>query len=145
MSDFQDILNTPMDSIERRPAPPEGTYRVRFGKPEFKKVGEKQTPAAEYPVLLIEALDVDDVALKESSFKPGETRSRYTCWLSTAALDAGLPKDFLDALGVRHKGRSLGECLLEAEGMEARALVRHELDKQNPERRYLRIEQVLPA
>lgn len=139
MTEFKDILSQKVEDIKVLPPLPEGLYRGKLAKMDLKEIGKNKTPAAEYEVHLIEPIQVDEDELAAAGGMR-EAKSRYVVWLSEKALP--MAKGFVEECGVKMKNRTLGECLTDCVGAEARMLVKHESDPNKPEVKYLRVENV---
>lgn len=117
MSDFNELLDTPADSV-RVPVPlPAGEYRFRVDNYELDRSSQKQTPYVRYLLKPLEAgEDVDEDLLAECENWQNKTL-RATFYLTENS--TFMLKEFLEeACGIDVTGRTLKEVIPEAKGCE---------------------------
>ena len=125
MTNFADALNRKADEIERPKPLPVGTYLCSIpNQPEMKKIGQKETPAAEYTVRVVSASDdVDQEALNQAGGAQGKNL-RLTFYLTEES--AYRYRDFLvDTLGIEPNGRTLGEMIPDSVNRMFYATIKH--------------------
>jgi hypothetical protein len=125
MTNFADALNRKADEIERPKPLPVGTYLVTIpAQPEMKKIGQKETPAAEYTVRVVSAgPDVDQEALNAAGGCQGKTL-RLTYYLTDESVYRF--RDFLtDTLDIDPAGRTLGEMIPDSVNRMFNATIKH--------------------
>lgn len=125
MSTFEDILNTPVSSVEKPKPRPVGTYVGIIAKPPtIEKVGKNETLAAKFEAKLVSpGPDVDADALRESG-GIGERPVRFNMFLTKDAL--WRLKEFLGALGLDTEGsESIGQLLPQTVGRQAYFKIKH--------------------
>ena len=117
-NDFNELLATPMDDIKRPPPLPTGTYHGIIAGHEFGKSSRKQTSFVQYNLTLLSAgEDVDQTQLEGIDLTKRPMRATF--YLTEAARYR--VKEFLESVGVDVTGRSLGECIPDANN--ARVLI----------------------
>lgn len=123
-ANFQDVLNTPMSSVEKPKPRPVGTYHgIVVGQPDIKKIGQKETLAAIFEVkLLSPGPDVDAEALAEAG-GIGERTVRVTQFLTKDAL--WRLKEFLLALGIEESNEPIGALLAQTPNRRALFKIKH--------------------
>ncbi len=123
MSNFADILSTPMSAVEKPKPRPVGSYiGVVVGQPKIEKIGQKETLAAIFTIkLLAPGPDIDTTQLAEAG-GIGERTVRLTQFLTQDAL--WRTKAFLTALGLEDTG-TVGELLMQTTGRQALFKIRH--------------------
>lgn len=122
---FQSVLNTKADAIEKPKPYPVGTYLcVVDGPVEFTTIGQKQTDAAILQLKIIQpGPDVDMAAVAEAGGVAGK-RLRHTIFLT--ADSAWRAKQFLvEHLGLEAGTKSLGELFAEVPGRQVMVTVKH--------------------
>ena len=110
--DFNELLDKQIDSVERPPAKPPGTYLLRVTKmPEQKKSREKETPGLEFTFAYVKALaDVDPDMLEGFDLSKGTLRDTF--WLTDDSIFR--LREFLERAGMDAvSGRSRGCCWLD--------------------------------
>lgn len=125
MSTFEDILNTPVNAVEKPKPRPAGTYYGIVAKsPEIKKIGKNETLAAVFEIKLVRpGDDVDQDSLQEAG-GIGERPLRVTQFLTKDALWRLV--DFFKALGMdTESGDSISELLPQTMGRQALFKIRH--------------------
>ena len=125
MSTFEDVLNTPMNAVEKPKPRPVGTYLgVVQGQPKIEKIGQKETLAAIFEVkLLSPGPDVDTESLAEAG-GIGERNLRVTQFLTKDAL--WRTKEFLTALGIDvDTPAPVGQLIAQATNCRAYFKIRH--------------------
>lgn len=145
MSNFSNILEQKVDSIERPPLLPMGTYMGIITKHEFGKSKEKQTPFVEFYVRLQAGLeDVDPAALAQIK-ELGKRELRVTHYLTEDA--AYRLRDFLEkTLRINCTGRTLRETIPEANTKALKVHIKHvPSNKPGSDEVYANIDAVAPA
>lgn len=106
--DFNTLLSTPTDNIEKPKPLPNGTYRgVIFGAPAFREAGANQTPQVEFTVRPTGSDDVDPAEL--AGINLSEKVLRASFWLSKDAQYRLV--DFAKSCGIGVSGRTLSEVI----------------------------------
>jgi hypothetical protein len=127
-TNFEDILNTPFDEIERpKPLPP-GTYLVTVTSFRRDVSSKAQTPFIEYTLQPNQAGEDVDEAELEAMGGIGTRTFRYTCYLTEGAL--WRLKDFLIACGLVLKGKNPNNTMEEAVGCQLTVHVKHTPNRQ---------------
>lgn len=123
---FQSILDTPVEQIERPKPLPAGTYMcVVGGQPRFDKSARKQTDFVEFTLNVAQpGPDVDQAALAEAGGAAGKTL-RVTFYLTQEA--AYRLKEFLGHLGLDDGTKTLREQIAMAPGRQVYANVVHQV------------------
>jgi len=121
MTDFSSLLDMDLDAIERPPAKPAGTYKMRVNKmPESTKSREKGTPGIEFNFSYVEAMgDVDPDDLEGVDITKGT--ARYTFWVTEDALF--MLKEFLQKMGFETSGERISTLLPECVNREVFAYI----------------------
>ena len=124
MSNFSDILNTTVDSIEKPKPLPVGSYlAVVAGPPEIGPIGQKQTLAAKYQLKILRALeDVDHVLLNDMGGIRDNQTVNHTLFLTADA--AWRAKEFTEHCGVEGLS-TLGEALGAVQGRQVIVKLKH--------------------
>lgn len=124
MTNFTDILNTPVNEIEKPKPRPAGTYiGVVTKNPEITKVGQKETMAAIFYVKFIApGPDIDASSLAEAGGL-GDRELRITQFLTKEAL--WRLKEFFVALGLDADSGTVGELLPQTVGRQAHFKIKH--------------------
>ena len=152
MTNFAEILNTKVESIERPPLPPVGAYVFAVASaPEF---GEMSSDKGEWDTITFQmqavapgdTVDADEVAKfglqnirlrnqfmfdRGDAVKQDQTKFRLKIFLE-------------EHLGLDSKGKSLSQLLSDAQGAQCIGVVRYRADKSNPEIQYAEISKTAP-
>jgi hypothetical protein len=125
MPDFQDILNTPAKDIERPKPYPVGSYIALVeGLPSFDKVGENQTPCADFTLRFLSADDdVDKLQLQEAGGISGK-QIRHRLFITPDA-KWRLKKFLVDDLVIEEGDKTLTQLINEAPGRQVKIVIRH--------------------
>lgn len=106
--DFNSLLSTPTDNIEKPKPLPNGTYQgVIFGNPTFREAGQNQTPQVEFTVRPTGSDDVDPSELAGINLSDKMLRASF--WLSKDAQYRLV--DFAKSCGISVTGRTLSEVI----------------------------------
>lgn len=115
---FNELLSTPLDTIERPKPLPAGTFEGVIARHEFGESNTKKTPFVRFwvqPTAVGE--DVDQSLMEGIDLSKKILRREY--YLTADALFR--LKSFLESIGVSTTGRSLGEAI--PDSTNARVLV----------------------
>ena len=128
MTTFQDVLNKPLDEIDRPSPLPVGTYlTIVDGMPAIGELGKNKNGAAVFNLKFMQNMpDVDQSALLDAlKGKPLSARSiKYTLWLTEDA--AWRAKQFLrDHLQIEG-GKTLSELCSMAMGRQVMVTLGHQ-------------------
>jgi len=121
---FADILNTPMNEVEKPKPRPVGSYiGVIQGAHKIEKIGKNETQAAIFTVKLIApGPDVDPGELAAAG-GIGERTVRVTQFLTKDAL--WRLKEFLLALGIEEGRGSMAEAMAQTPNRQALFKIKH--------------------
>ena len=111
MVDFKSLLQSPADSISAPKALPAGSYNGTIVGHEFGESAQKKTPYVRYQLKVSSGIDIDPADLTGIDMSKKTLRKDF--YLTQDA--AYRLKDFLESVGVPTKGRSLGECIPDAQ------------------------------
>lgn len=134
--DFASLLSAPVDSFERPPLMPKGTYRGTLIKHEFGKSKNKGTPYVEFTARVDDAgPDINSADLKGVRLD-GKTFSE-SFYLTPDAMYR--LKEFLQSLGIKTEGRSVGEAIPDTAGGQVLMFVDHAPSQRNKDEFYARL------
>lgn len=129
---FDNILSTQMDAIEAPKPTPQGRYRAKVEKYEYKVAGKpgEEKPTAEVYFKLLQPIETEDdnaaAALDFSTLRD----QRKTFWLTGEALH--YTREFIEQhCHVHGSGRGLGECFTDIPGKECGVTIIHTLSKKD--------------
>lgn len=131
-SNFQDILSKKATEIEKPIPAPIGHYLCANPKvPDFKNIGENETPAAEFTFHLIspgDDVDPDDFQDWGGQEKLKGKTVRYLMWLSDDALFRA-KEQLAEAFDIDPEGKDLGEMFAETAGTNVMVEIGHRPSK----------------
>jgi hypothetical protein len=140
---FEDILNTPMDSIKPPPLLPVGSYHtVIKGLPEKGKSKEKQTDFFKFTHRIIAALDDVDPEELETAFPEGVAGKEIDNSFYITEKSAFMLTDFLKNCGIT--GLSVREAIDNTPNAEVIIFVKHE-PSQDGQRMFARVGRTAPV
>lgn len=122
---FSELLNTPLDDVERPKPLPAGSYLcVVKGLPEHGKSAKKQTPFVNFTLAPQQALeDVDTDALEEMGGLENKT-IKATYYLTENSL--WRIKDFFETCGIDISGKTIDQASEETVNCQVVAVMKHE-------------------
>lgn len=142
MVDLKSLLSKPMDEVKAPKALPAGTYTAVVKSQEFGKSPRKKTPFCRYNFAITAA--GDDVDHDLLSGVDLSTKSvRYDFYLTENS--EFMLKNFLEGLGIKTQGRSMGECIPEAIGNEVVVDVTCRYDEKDSSKVYNDVTGVRPV
>jgi len=110
---FKDLLSTPLDTVKRPPALPQGTFEGVVKSYEFGESREKKTPFVRvYFTLLASGEDVDPTLMEGVDLSKRAPRTDF--YVTQDSL--WRIKEFLASMGLDTDGRSLSEVIPEMVG-----------------------------
>lgn len=149
MQSFQSILSKKVDDIEAPKVPPVGGYICTVSGPAVPNE-RSQFLIMDIPFAINSAMDdVDPDSLAEFGNVAGTT-IRHSFLFNkedaneVARTEYNLRTFLSDHLGIDCTGKSLGEALSEIQGQRCVVYVRHDPDKNDPNRVYLRVRATAP-
>jgi hypothetical protein len=122
-ADFESILNTQMEAIEKPKPIPQGKYRAHITGFTYVKSDKKNTPGAEFKFKVLQPIETEDDALA-NSFDYSDRELKTTYWLTKDSLFR-LKEFLVEQLGLHDSGRPLGDVINEAPNNEIGIMVRH--------------------
>ena len=142
MVDLKSLLSKPMDEVKAPKSLPQGTYHALVKAQSFGESKAKKTPYCRYEFAIQGAGDDVDHSLLEGVDLSTKTL-RYDFYLTENS--EFMLKQFLEAVGIKTQGRSLGECIPEAIGMAVMLDVTIRYDEKDMTRSYNDVSQVRAA
>lgn len=143
VTNFEALLNKPLDSFEAPKPLPAGSYSALIEKFEFGKSKNKETPYVRFFVKPTEGLDVDAEAIAEAGGFEGKAL-RLDFFLTPDAMFR-LTKFADEHLGLDIAGRPTGEIIQEAVGCPLTIVVAHETSTRDASVVYANIAQTAKA
>lgn len=134
--DFNTLLSAPVDSFVKPPLMPRGTYRGTIVKHEYGKSTKKQTPYVEFTARVDEA--GDDIVRTDLEGVRFEGRTFSESYYLTPDAMYRL-KEFLQSLGIKTEGRSVGEAIPDSAGGQVLMFVEHAPSQRNQDEFYARL------
>lgn len=122
-ANFDAILDTQMDAIEKPKPLPQGKYAAQVKTFKYVTSKEKQTPGAEVTFRILRPIETEDDALAQS-MDYSERELRTSFWLTPDARFRA--KEFLENhLGIHASGRSLGDVFNDCVNQPCTVLLVH--------------------
>lgn len=123
--DFSKILQKQAETIEKPKPLPIGSYICVNPKlPEFKGVGQKETPCAEFSLtILVPSDDVDPDEIKAFGDIKGKT-IRHRMFL-TEGTEFRTKEELVNAFGIEEAGKNLGQMFNETINKQVLVTVKH--------------------
>lgn len=107
---FKDLLQKPMDEIERPKPIPAGNYALRTGNYEFGESAQKKTPYVRYALNIVgPGPDIDPSDLEGVDLR--KKKLRFDFYITPDS--EYRIKNFAKTCGINTSGRSLGDILPE--------------------------------
>jgi hypothetical protein len=123
-ANFEALLNTQVDEIEKPKPLPMGTYTFGISGHEFGESAQKKTPFVKFQTTpKVAGEDVDQDMLTE--VKDWQSKNMNLTFYLTDDSMFRL-KDFLEHCGISTAGRTLGECIPETQGAMFNGYIKHE-------------------
>ena len=143
---FKDYLDRKHEDIKQPPLLPVGTYLAKVSKqPESDDINDDLEKLT-FIFQVINAVDIpDEAALEEYGNVAGAFIRHEFLFNKSPEEEAGNErtvnnlKGFLERLDAFEPGMSLGEALANSVGTSCLVEVRHDQDKRDPEKFYLRV------
>ena len=130
-ADFDSILNTQMDGIEKPKPLVQGKYRAIVRTFKYVKSPEKGTPGAEVTFKILNPIETEDDAAA-NLFDYSDREVRQTYWLTKDALHRA--KEFLEEhCKIHGSGRLIGEVFNDVTNAEVGVVLVHNKSKKNDE------------
>lgn len=136
MVNFNDVLNTPVDSIEPPKPMPMGSYIWLVRRHELGESAQKKTPQVTFYCTPVQAMDDVDRSMLPENWNQKERR--LTFYLTPDSLFR--LTDFLGHLGLNTKGRTIGACIPETTNQQFIGTVVHSPGQRDPSKIYDNIE-----
>lgn len=114
MADFSEILNKEASKVEKPKPLPEGTYLATIMSYSNDTVGQKETPACNVSVKMIDAME--DVSTDELPPNWDQKENRITFWLTEDAQYRFVNNFLNEALGLDIESKTIGELQEEMVG-----------------------------
>lgn len=130
MADFNSILNTAADSVERPKPMPAGTYSAVVQGHKLDESSKKKTPYVRFEMRLLEAQeDVDQGELEAYGGLKDTSKLNLDFYLSESAM--WRLKDFCGekGLGLDVSGKTLKQLIAEAQDQVVGVVVAHRLSE----------------
>lgn len=142
--DFSKILQKQASAIEKPKPLPVGTYLFNNPQlPKFEGVGKKETPAANFNLILLQpGDDVDMEQLKEFGEYKGKA-VRYTMWLSENA-EFRTKEELVNVFNLEEGDKNLGQLFNETVNKQVWGKIKHRPSEDGTEM-YHEIEELAAA
>lgn len=122
--DFSKILQKQAAEIEKPKPLPIGSYvTVNPKLPDFKSVGKNETPCAEFGLVIIAPVDVDQDALQAYGEVKGKT-IRHRMFL-TESTEYRTREELVNAFGLDITGKNLGQLFNETVNKQVIVTIKH--------------------
>lgn len=143
-ANFAALLSKPVESAEKPPLLPMGTYLGMIQGHRFDESRDKKTPFVEFEVKLLAAeADVDQAALAEIKDLSKRTQ-RVTFYLTDDSLFR--LREFLENhVKLNCKGRGFGEVIPETTNQQIKVHIKHVPSKTNVGEVYANVDQTAAA
>jgi len=122
--DFSKILQKQATEIEKPKPLPIGTYlTVNQKLPEFKGVGKNDTPCAEFGLVIVAPVEVDQDALAAYGEVKGKN-IRHRMFL-TEGTEYRTKEELVNAFGLDEAGKNLGQLFNETINKQVLVTIKH--------------------
>lgn len=143
MTNFGDLLNRPVGSAEKPKPLPVGSYYVTIKAREFGESSQRKTPFVRFKLGIIQAgPDVDAQLLAEIP-NAGQGKELNEDFYITPDAEWRLHEFLTNVLGIQ--GMTTQQAVDAAVGQSCIAVLKQELDKNDPSRIYTRVQSFLRA
>lgn len=137
MTNFADLLSRPVGSVEKPKPLPVGSYYCVIKGRDFGESQQKKTPFVQFTFGVMQAGEDVDPSLLVEHPNGGAGKELKDAFYLTPEAEYRLHEFLTNVLGLQ--GMSAAQAVDAAVGQQVKVIIKHELDRQDTSRVYMRI------